>query len=821
MFKTLVKKSKKGFKKIGIKKLILWLCLLFFVALVVILLSILFLIKDLPSPQALGARQVVESTKIYDRNEEILLYELFEEEKRTIIPFDQIPQKLKEATIAIEDANFYTHKAIDLKGIARAFFVNLKRGGIKQGGSTITQQLAKNAFLSADRTFSRKAKELILAFRLEKQFSKDEILSLYLNQIPYGGNAYGIESAAKAYFEKTVQELLLEEMALLASLPQAPSYYSPWGSRVEELMKRKDFVLERMADLGFISTEESIAAQAKELKFADIDSSVKAPHFSIAVQEYLNEKYGADFVRRAGLRVVTTLDWELQEIAEEVVRSGVERNSELYNGTNGALLAQDTNNGQILAMVGSKDYFDSDNEGNFNVATQGLRQPGSALKPFIYLSAFQNGFTPETVLFDVLTEFNVRSSGSYQPHNFDNIFRGPVKMRTALAQSINVPAVKTLYLAGMSNVLSLLESFGVSSLNDPSRFGLSLVLGGGEVTLQELLGAYATLAEEGIYRPQSIILRIEDRNGKVIEEFQDQAKRVISPEYPRMVNDILSDLSARAGLFQSSFNLTVFPGHDVALKTGTTNDYRDAWAFGYTPNLAVGVWAGNNDNTPMRAQGSSILAAIPMWNAFLSQALTTREAEIFPASLQKFPEKPVLRGESIVFYEKDGEVYPQLHNILFYVDKSSPAGAEPRLASTDSQYENWERAVLTWAASNIPEFNSAAYNQPIPQGARIAQNEITGTSQGIRFISPKNGDEINGTHLKLNFSILIDGEISSMEIYLNETLIDKREGFFSNHYIYDLQINIANLILATQNKLKVLVLDKEGNIFENEIVLFN
>lgn len=818
MLRKNLRKIRKKAGKLTIKKAILWLLLLFALLIVIGLLSILILIKDLPSPEALGARQVVESTKIYDREGETLIYELFGEEKRTVVPFEEIPQDLKNATIAIEDANFYTHKAVDLRGITRAFFVNLTQGGIRQGGSTITQQLAKNAFLSAERTFSRKAKELVLSFRLENQFSKDEILELYLNQIPYGGNAYGIESASETYFEKSVQELSLAEMAILASLPQAPSYYSPWGSHVEELMQRKDFVLERMEDLGFISEEEKISAQEEILDFAQPASSIKAPHFSVAVQEYLTEKYGEDFVRQSGLKVITTLDIKLQEIAEEVVARGVERNAELYNGSNGALLAQDTNTGQILAMVGSKDYFDTDNDGNFNVATQGLRQPGSAIKPFAYLTAFKNGFTPETALFDVLTEFDTSDVNSYQPHNFDNIFRGPVTMRTALAQSINVPAAKTLYLAGISETLNLLESFGVSTLTDVSRFGLSLVLGGGEVTLQELLGAYATLAEEGIYHPQTMILRVEDRNGKVLEEYQDEAKRVISPEFPRMVNDILTDLNERSGLFQSSFNLTVFPGYDVALKTGTTNDYRDAWAFGYTPNFAVGVWAGNNDNTPMTAQGSSILAAIPMWNDFLVDALATRDPEVFPSATQEFPEKPTLRGESVVVYEEDGEEYPQVHNILFYVDKNNPRGPEPRNAR-DPQFENWEQAVLDWAKENLSSFNSS-YNQDIPDGARAAQNTITGANLGIEFINPENGDDIDDKSINLEFEVNTAEDILAIEIYLNDQILDQREGFFSNSYKYDIKTSLKDVDVKAQNKLKVIVIDEDSNIFENEIIVY-
>ncbi|MDP2629495.1 MAG: PBP1A family penicillin-binding protein [Candidatus Harrisonbacteria bacterium] len=809
-------------KKSGLLTRILLIGLLSLVLLLVLgLVAFAVLVNDLPRPEALASRQIAESTKIFDREEEVLLYELFEEERRTVIAYEEIPRHVKEATIAIEDENFYDHAAIDIPSVIRALFVNLKSGTVKQGGSTITQQLAKNAFLSPEKTLVRKARELILALRLEKQFTKDEILHLYLNQIPYGGNAYGIESATRTYFQKPATELTLPEAALLVSLPQAPSYYSPWGSHVDDLMERKDLVLDQMYKLGYISAEERDEAKAYQFEMEQPASSVLAPHFSIAVAEYLNEKYGEEFVRRAGLRVVTTLNWDLQEIAEKAVQEGVARNTELYNGTNGALVAQDTDTGQILALVGSKDYFAEDFDGNFNVATQGLRQPGSAMKPFVYLTALKNGFTTESVVFDLKTEFDLSGRGSYQPNNFDNIFRGPVTFRRALAQSINVPAVKVLYMAGMDNVLSLMKDFGVSTLTERSRYGLSLVLGGGEVKLIELLGAYATLAEEGLYRPQSMIIRIEDKNGIIIEEFEEEATRVVAPEYPRMINDILTDLDMRAGLFQSSFGLTVFSGHDVALKTGTTNDYRDAWAFGYTPNLAVGVWAGNNDNTPMSTQGSSILAAIPMWNAFLKDALKDRPAETFPRAAQEFSEKPMLSGQHIVYYEANGQLYPQVHNILYYVNKVNPRGPEPQHAA-DGQFQNWEVAVLAWARNNIADFSS--YNQPIPSGARIVSGpgefSGSGSSSGsgdILFFEPRAGQEI-GESFDVKASIKLKKEIESIKLYFNNRLVDEREGFLGSEYSYEARLHVGNL--KSQNKLKIVVEDEDGKDFEQEIILF-
>jgi len=668
-----------------------------------LLLIITKMAKELPSPEQFVNRQISQSTKIYDRTGETLLYEIHGEEKRTIVSFGEIPDYVKQATIATEDQSFYQHSALDWRAVIRALITNIIKGKIVQGGSTITQQLAKNAFLTPERTFTRKIKELILAYWIEQRYPKDEILNLYLNQISYGANAYGIEAAAQTYFSKSARDLTLAEAATLAALPKAPSYYSPWGPHKEELEQRKNYTIEQMFNLGFIDKEEKQRAQNSKLEFASQSiGSIKAPHFVMLVRDYLVAQYGEEVVEKGGLKVITTLDWPLQELAEIVIKEGAERNTQLYQGKNAALVAQDPKTGQILALVGSKDYFDVENEGNFNVASQGLRQPGSALKPFAYITAFQKGYSPETIVFDLPTEFssysnvcpltNINFSDDnplcFHPQNFDGIFRGPVNFRTALAQSINVPSVKVLYLAGLIDTLKTCQDFGLTTLTDPSRYGLSLVLGGGEVKLTEMVNAYSVFAQEGIKHQQSFILEIKDSQGRILEKYLDQATRVVESQYTQIINNILSDIEARSGLFQNSLNLTVFPDREVALKTGTTNDYKDAWAIGYTPSLVVGVWAGNNNNQPMQKQAGSILAAVPIWHAFMSKALENQPAEFFNKPEVMSQTKPVLWGE----YISNGEA----HDILYYVDKNNPLGPQPLNPELDSQFWNWELPVRVW-----------------------------------------------------------------------------------------------------------------------------
>ena len=739
---------------------------------------ILYLAKDLPSVEQIDNREVVQSTKIYDRTGKVLLYEISGGQRRTIIPFEAIPQSLKNAVLAIEDENFYRRDiAIDWRGVLRAVFVDIKnRGKNLQGGSTITQQLARNAFLSPEQTPIRKARELILAIYLNSHYTKDQILAFYLNEIPFGSTLYGVEAASNAYFNKPVKDLSIAQSAVLAALLQAPSYYSPWGSHTVDLFARQKLVLKKMSTLGMITKDELDRALAEKITFAVRSQGIKAPHFVLMVQDYLVKKYGEDSVRRGGLSVITTLDWTLQEIGEQVVKEGAERNEKLYDGKNAALVAEDPKTGQILALVGSRDYFDIKREGNFNAASQGLRQPGSALKPFTYLTAFEKGFLPETVLYDTPIEFvpnnpdcpaipdyNSEKNDCFHPQNFDLKFRGPVTIRESLAQSINIPAVKTLYLAKMPDVLETLSNFGITTLNDPSRYGLSLVLGGGEVHLTELVNAYSVLAEEGVRHDQAMILEIKDDTGNVLESFTDKNERVVDAQYPRLVTSILSDEEARRGLFGSSFDLTVFPGYDVALKTGTSNDYRDAWTLGFTPTLAAGVWAGNNDNKPMHKQGSSILAAVPIWSAFMKKALQTQPQETFTKPDPTTPSKPFFAGDT-----SGG-----LHSELFWVSRNDPSGPSPLDPTTDPQFNNWETALITWAQSNpqaIPDSQSSP-NTPLitieePRSGTTLSGQISvkatiNSASPLTFInvvwngvSLQNIPLVNQTSYNLSFSFI-------------------------------------------------------------------
>ncbi|MCX6702349.1 MAG: PBP1A family penicillin-binding protein [Candidatus Wolfebacteria bacterium] len=677
--------------------------------------------RELPSPEQFTSRQVNQSTKIYDRTGQVLLYEVHGDEKRTVVPPDQIPDYAKKATLAIEDQTFYNHPAFDWRGIARAAYTNIIRGNLSQGGSTITQQLAKNAFLSSDKTFTRKIKELILANWIEKTYSKDQILNLYLNQIPYGSNAYGIEAASQTYFGKSAKDISIAEAATLAAMIQAPSHYSPWGPNRKELLARKDYALDQMNKLGFITDARKKSAEKEDLKFQPQSiGNIKAPHFVMMAREYLIDKYGEDEVQNGGLKVITTLDYNLQQIAEKTIKEGADRNSAAYNGKNASLVAQDAKTGQILALVGSKDYFGESEpagcektpngcqfEGNFDVATQGLRQPGSSFKPFAYVTAFKEGYSPNTMVFDLPTEFSTYSAVCpitnidyksdntlcFHPENYDHIFRGPINLRNALAQSINIPSVKTLYLAGISNSINMAASLGITTLADPNRYGLSLVLGGGEVKLVDMVEAYSVFAQDGVKHDQTFILSVSGSDNQVLEKYSDAANQVIDPQYPRLINDILSDVDARSGLFSSSLELTTFPDREVAMKTGTTNNYRDAWTIGYTPDFVVGVWAGNNNNQPMQKQAGSILAAVPIWHAFLEKAFkiySTASTFTKPDPIP-YTDKPMLDGQYV--YNS------QVHNILRYIDRNNPQGALPQNPAQDSQYLNWELPVQIWAGT--------------------------------------------------------------------------------------------------------------------------
>ncbi len=666
-----------------------------------------------PTTESIQERIVTESTKIYDRTGQILLYDTGGSVRRSTVPIENISRYIKNATIAIEDKNFYQHHGIEPLSLLRAFFINIMTLSWSQGGSTITQQVVKNSILTNNKDVSRKLKELVLAVKLEQILSKDEILSMYLNEIPYGGNIYGVEEASQAFFGKKSSDVTLAEAAYLAALPKAPTYYSPYGPNRDQLEGRKNLVLKEMLNNNFITQNEYNSAMAEKVSFVPKgDSSIKAPHFVFYVLDYITKKYGEEALTNGGLRVTTSLDYDLQSIGEKVAHDYALQNKINFNAENAAIVAIDPKTGGILTMVGSRDYFDKEIDGAFNVTTA-KRQPGSTIKPFVYSEAFIKGYTPDTVLFDVKTQFSTScapnnlttGNGCYSPDNFDNIFRGPITMRNALAQSINVPSVKVLYLAGLSDSIRLARDMGIQSLSNKGDYGLTLVLGGGEVTPLELTGAYGVFANEGVRTDISPIIEIKDKDGNILETHDPNPTQVLDKEITLKISNILSDNVARAPSYGQTSAL-YFPDRDVAVKTGTTNDSRDAWIMGYTPSIAVGAWAGNNDNSPMVKKVAGLIVA-PMWRAFMDQVLVKYPNEQFEAPLveDKTQLKPVLQGiwqGGILASSTPGTtmVTGGVHSILNWVNKDDPRGLMPTNPSDDSQFNNWEYAVRLWAQQN-------------------------------------------------------------------------------------------------------------------------
>lgn len=681
-----------------------------------------YFIKDLPSPNAVKARVVAESTKIYDRTGQHLLYDVHGEEKRTIIDFNQIPDNVKFATIALEDQDFYNHHGIKITSIIRSALKDVIKGGAAQGGSTITQQFIKKSLLTDEKTITRKIKEVILALEIEQKYSKDEILGMYLNQIPYGSSAYGVEAAAQTFFGKSAKDLTLPEAALLACLPNAPTYYSPFGSHTDALKGRQMSALRKMAQQGYITEEQAEESITVDI-FAEISpkqNNISAPHFVMFVKDYLVSKYGERAVEEGGLKVYTTLDWDKQNAAEKAVTEGAEKNI-ANKASNAALVAMDPKTGQILAMVGSKNYFDKSIDGQVNVAIRD-RQPGSSFKPFVYLQSFVKGYTPETLLYDVPTNFSTDDGKDYKPQNYDGKFHGPLQMKNALAMSLNIPAVKTLYLAGVKDSINLAKSLGIGGLNQPDRYGLSLVLGGGEVTLLDHVNSYGTLATGGVRHDKTAILKIEDKDGSVLEQYKDNpGTRVVEEKFVAMLDHIMSTNEYRAPVFGDN-NPFKFTDRPVAAKTGTTNEFRDGWAMGYTPSIAVGVWAGNNDNSSMKAGADGIVVAAPIWRSFMNQALGNSAVEQFPKYEKEDAGKPVLNGDqnmqedvkvckmdnspddskyclandSCPDGKSDKKSFGDIHDILYFVNREDPRGDAPKDPKKDPQYKNWEDGLQGW-----------------------------------------------------------------------------------------------------------------------------
>ena len=590
--------------------------------------------KDLPRPEDFEERQLALPTKIYDRTGKVLLYTIYGEVKREPVSLEDVPDYLIKAVLAAEDANFYKHKGLDLRGIIRAIILNLKLKKPIYGGSTISQQLIRSTFLTTQKTISRKIKEIVLTIELERKYSKDQILEWYLNQIPFGPNIYGVEEAARSYFQKSVKDINLAEAAVLASLIRAPSYYYPFGEHQNELLQRKDYVLRRMRDLGFISEEEYQTAKNTKIVFKKNEQKLLAPHFTLYVKQYLEEKYGREFLETQGLKVITTIDLEMQKKVEEIVKN-YDKWLINHGAYNAAVVVLNPKTGEILAMLGSKDYYgkpyppdctpgkDCLFEPKVNVAVYGIgQQPGSAFKPIVYATAFKKGYSEYTIVMDTLTNFGKWGDKYYIPRNYDGRFRGPVTFKEALAQSLNVPAVKVLlWYAGIKESLETARDLGITTLNkDPSFYGPALVLGAGEVKLLELTGAYGVFANNGKRAKIKAILKIIDNKGNVLEDnTKASSRRVLSEEVAKKISDILSDNRARAPMFGWNSPL-YFPGHFVAVKTGTTDSFKDGWVVGYSHSVVVGMWVGNNDNTPMKKYPAVTIAG-PVWHQIMLEAL--------------------------------------------------------------------------------------------------------------------------------------------------------------------------------------------------------
>lgn len=777
--------------------------------------------QDLPDPDRIAVRDIAETSKIYDRTGEVILYEVHGNEKRTLVELDQVSPYAINAAIVAEDRDFYTHGGFKLTGYIRAFITNLKTGGRGQGGSTITQQLVKNALLSPEKTYTRKLKELLLSIQIEQSFDKDTILKMYLNEIPYGSVNYGIESAAETFFGKKASDLDLAESAILAALPQSPSHLSPYGSYVDELISRQRWIIDSMVELGYVTQEEADQAKARFPEAADLEKSVRpknvtimAPHYVFMVKELLARELGEQMVERGGLKIITTLDAKKQTVAEQVIADKYESLLE-FDATNTALLSYDPTNGDILAMVGSADYFNDEISGKYNVLL-GLRQPGSSIKPIVYSTAFERGFTPNTVLYDVETKFG-SSAGSYTPRNYDLSEHGPMTIRESLAGSLNIPAVKTLYLAGLNNAVNMAEGLGYTTFGDRSRLGLSFALGGAEVRPMEHIAAFSVFPNEGKIMELRSVLRVEDHNGKTLidNSTPKPGKSVMSAQTARQISDILSDNSARSYVFGEN-NLLVLP-RQAAAKTGTTNNYKDAWIIGYTPNLVTGVWVGNSDGHSMKSGADGSRVAAPIWNSYMRQVLEDMPVMNFT------PPEPVETGKPVLDGRKDTQITLKIdtisgklateftpeelveergfgvpHSILYFVDRSDPRGPLPENPVNDPMFLPWEEAIARWAESKDLQIDQAPTEW---DDVHISENIPI-----VSFNRPSNSENISSRSMYVDLSTESRRGVSEVRLTIDG---DQFATFYG--YPFSETVDIPNRFPKGYHQLTAVAYDDVGN----------
>ncbi|MBI4598980.1 transglycosylase domain-containing protein [Candidatus Uhrbacteria bacterium] len=789
--------------------------------------------RDLPDPNSLSERTIIQSTKIYDRTGQHLLYEIHGDENRTLVKLAEgfcqeegealetdpggIPLFAVQATIAAEDRRFCQHHGFSVKGILRAVFDNLR--GNRYGGSTLTQQLVKQAILSSEKNLTRKLKELVLSIEIERRYSKDQILQIYFNEIPYGSTNYGIQAASQSYFKKDVKDLTLAEAATLAALPQRPTTLL---NNPDILKARRDWILESMAELGFVVKDQVEATKAEEVAIEPKLTNITAPHFVFYVKQLLEEQYGYSQreVEEGGLKVITTLDLDKQKIAEEEVKRVVEEKGERYKFNNGGLVALDPKTGQILSMVGSKDYWDDTIQGQVNVTLRPL-QPGSSFKPIVYTVGFLKGYTPNTLLWDSKTEFPT-STGPYAPANYSGNERGPLTVRTALQGSLNIPAVKMMYLVGVENVLQFAERLGYTTFTDRSRFGLAVVLGGGEVKLLEHAGAYGAFANDGVLQKPVAILRVEDAQGNALEEWKpSEGTRALDANAARMITNVLSDNAARAYVFGMN-SLVQLGERPVAAKTGTTQKFKDAEIVGYTPSLVAGVWVGNTDGTVMAAGADGSVVAAPIWNAFMRRALEGQPIEQFTPPEIPQRGKAVLDGrlakQTVTVDTASGKLtteytpsayreertYAKYHDILHYVRRDDPLGSPPENPAEDPHYAAWEAGVRAWIAREEERTGVKLETGSPPTEYDDVHVPTNFPSVSIEY--PSDGAELSSRDLQVSVNASAARGVARVEFYLDGYYLgnDASEPF-------ELWTTIPSAIGRGYHTLKTVASDDAGN----------
>ena len=775
--------------------------------------------RDLPSPTKLTNREVAQSTKIFDRNGE-LLYDIYDgEHDRTLLSLKDIPKSAIDATIAAEDANFYSHNGFDAKGILYAFYKDIFSRSIAGGGSTITQQLVKQAILQdASQTPTRKVKELVLAIQIERKYSKDDILQIYLNEIPYGGTAYGIESAAHRFFGKSAKDLSLPEAALLAGLPQSPSRNSPF-TNPEGAYARQHYVLNRMVETKKITTAQAEEAKKVKLTFASgvAAQNIKAPHFVLYVKSLLEEQYGTKLVERGGLRVTTTLDYAKQKIAEEEVRKQIDALAKSRaNATNAGLISVDPKTGQILSYVGSEDFNDTEHSGNVDII-QRDRQPGSSIKPITYLAAFTKGYTLGTYLSDVPTCFG--GTPNYCPVNSTNSFWGPLLPREALANSRNIPAVKMIQLIGVDETINLAHNLGVTTLKDRAAYGLSLGLGAAEMKPMDLASVYAAFANNGTHKDVTALLKVEDSTGHVLDQYQDTpGKKVIDPKYVYLLSNVLSDNGVRQRLFGTGNKLEI--GRPAAVKTGTTDNNKDAWTAGYTPSVSTVVWVGNFDNTPMNGiQGST--GATPIWHNYMQRVLTGTPVEQFVRpdglidvaidSVSGMLPGPNSKKRTEIFVKGTEPTLQDTFSQVVKVDKDNGLLANPATIATGNAEEktcvklkeelpDWQSYTDTWQKNNGPALGLI----PCPTETSNLYH-TAGDRPVVTITSPLDGDKVSSTTFTIKASVASAATITQVSFYLDGTQIKQLTSI-----PYDYTINLDKKAVGPHTIL-VKASDSNGN----------